>query len=693
MAKKETENETRERKPRMNLVLSIFLIIAILASGFAIYEIFLLNSIETLIRYIIIGVLILIDVVLFFKVRSFSKKRKKKRKKKIPLIIFMIIYSLICFAVGIVIAYVYGQLDSINKEFVTYTSDLVVMSSNAAENVDDIKDYTIGVLSDESSPDGYIIPQEIIKENNLDENNEIKEYDDYSTMLVDLYAEEVDAIFITDNYVDMFSNVTGYEDVATDTKVIISKDKKMRKADTSDSETESSGKSITEPFTILLMGIDSTDEVLSKNAIANGDTLILITFNPKTLNATMMSIPRDSYVPIACWSDKAENKITHAAGYGTDCMINTIEEYFEVNIDYYAKINFKGLVKLVDAVGGVEVNVDADQTLCTDDSSRGNEVCIDPGLQTLNGEQALVYARNRKQLVNGDFGRGQHQQEIVMALINKMKTITKVSQFMDILNTISNSLDTNLTTKQILSFYNVGKDIVKRSLATENSDLINIQQMYLQGEGQMIYDERMRMVLYNYVPNEDSRDDIIQAMKENLELADHEVVKEFSFSINEPYEKEVIGYGPYNSGDSYALLPDFTGDSEAQARATANRLGISVTFVGGDGYVIAQSQPSGKRIDKIRGSVTLTLGGGSSDEEEEDIVEDNEPIDDSNDTTTTEPTPPSDGGNTGEDNTGGNGSGSGTGGGSGGDNTDDNTGGAGEGSGGEEPVDPSIPTE
>ena len=203
MAKKETENETRERKPRMNLVLSIFLIIAILASGFAIYEIFLLNSIETLIRYIIIGVLILIDVVLFFKVRSFSKKRKKKRKKKIPLIIFMIIYSLICFALGIVIAYVYGQLDSINKEFVTYTSDLVVMSSNTAENVDDIKDYTIGVLTDESSPDGYIIPQEIIKENNLDENNEIKEYDDYSTMLVDLYAEEVDAIFITDNYVDM----------------------------------------------------------------------------------------------------------------------------------------------------------------------------------------------------------------------------------------------------------------------------------------------------------------------------------------------------------------------------------------------------------------------------------------------------------------------------------------------------------
>lgn len=618
MAKRDTENETMEKKPKLKIILSIFLVIAVLTSAFAIYEIFLLSSIETVIRYIIIGILILIDVVLYIKVRVASKKRKKKHKKRIGLISFMIIYSLVCFAVGLVIAYVYGRLDNINKGYVTYTSDLVVMSDNAAKDVDDVKDYTIGILKDKDSPDGYIIPQEIIKENNLDDDNELKKYDDYSTMLVDLYAGEVDAIFITDNYVDMFSGITGYEDVKTDTRIILSKDKKMKKADTSDQELASSGKSLEEPFTILLMGIDSTDEVLEKNAIANGDTLILITFNPKTLNATMLSIPRDSYVPIACWSDKAENKITHAAGYGTDCMMNTIEEYFGINIDYYAKINFKGLVKLVDAVGGVDVNVNASQTLCTDDSSRGGEVCINPGPQTLNGEQALVYARNRKQLANGDFGRGQHQQEIVMALLDKMKGITKVSSFMDILNTVSNSLDTNLTTKQILSFYNILKDILKRSASADDSNIINIQQLYLQGTGEMIYDERMRMVLYNYVPNEQSKKDIIRAMKENLELADHKPIKKFSFSINEPYEKEVIGYGPYKATDTYALLPDFTGDSQEQARATARRLGISVTFVGGDGYVIDQEYPAGKRIDKIRGSVTLTLGGNTQDDEEEE---------------------------------------------------------------------------
>lgn len=616
MAKKDVERE--EKKPKIRIVLLIFLILALLTSGFLIYEIFLLSSIETLIRYIVIGILLLIDLILFFRVRNASRKRKKKRSKRIGLISFMILYSLICFALGFVIAYAYGQLSSLNKKYVTYTSDLVVMSDNEAEDVKDIKDYTIGILKDKKSPDGYIIPQEMIEENKLQDDNEIKKYGDYSSMLVDLYAGEVDAIFITDNYVDMFSNVTGYENVKTDTKIILSKSKKMKKSDTSEQELSSSGKSLTEPFTMLLMGIDSTDEVLEKNAIANGDTLILITFNPKTLNATMISIPRDSYVPIACWSDKAENKITHAAGYGTDCMMQTIEDYFGVNIDYYAKINFKGLVKLVNAVGGVEVNVDADQTLCTDDSSRGGQVCIKPGLQTLNGEQALVYARNRKQLANGDFGRGLHQQEIVMALIDKIKDIDKVSTFTKILDTISNSMDTNLTTKQLLSFYNIGKDIAKRSASKESSNLLNIQQLYLQGQGQMIYDERMRMVLYNYVPNLNSKKDVVRAMEENLGLKEHKVIKKFSFSINEPYEKEVIGYGPYKSTGTYTLLPDFTGDSEAQARATASSLGISVTFTGGDGYVIAQEYPAGKRVDKIRGSVTLTLGGNTASEEEEE---------------------------------------------------------------------------
>ena len=599
------EKKNSEKKGKSRIVVVIFTVIALLISAFSIYEIFLLNSIENVARYIIIGILIIIDLFILFRARYICKNKKNKSSKHVAYILFLIFYSLICGIIGAVIFYVYGTLNGINKVYVTYTSDLVTMTSNKANKISDIKDYTIGILNKKDSPDGYVIPQEIIKENKLQDNNDIESYDNYPSMLADLYSGEVDAVFLPDGYQSMFSSISEYENITTDTKIIISKDKKMKKADTSKSETASSNKSIAEPFTILLMGIDSTDEVLSKNAVANGDTLILITFNPKTLSATMLSIPRDSYVPIACWSNKAENKITHAAGYGTDCMMNTIENYFDVNIDYYAKINFKGLVKLVDAVGGVDVNVE--KKLCTDDSSRGQEICINPGYQTLNGEQALVYARNRKSLANGDFGRAQHQQELVKILINKVKTINNVSKFMEILNTVSNSLDTNLTTDQILSFYNVAKDIAIRSLAADDADLIDIQQLYLQGDGQMIYDENARMVLWDYIPNKDSRNDIVTAMKENLGKIDHKVIKKFSFSINSPYEKEVIGEGPYKTSYTYKLLPNFIGYSEATARSMASRYGISVSFKGGNGTVIAQSYPANKRIDKIKGSVVLTL--------------------------------------------------------------------------------------
>ena len=614
--------KTKTKNKFLHFCISLFQIIALACSAFAIYEIFLLDSIENLIRYIIICAIGLIDLFTILKTLKYlkGKNKKNKKQKKGLFLFFLLFYSIICFGIGGAIHYVYGKIDNLNKDLITYTSDLLVMSTNPANSIEDIKNMTLGILADEKSPEGYIIPKEIIKEYKLEDDNLIKEYGDYTSMLVDMYVKELDGMFVSDHYVSMFSGITGYENIATDTKVITSKDKEMKKAATSTIETASSGKDVTEPFTILLMGIDSTDDVLSKNAIANGDTLILITFNPKTLNATMLSIPRDSYVPIACWGGNPENKITHAAAYGNDCMINTIQNYFDSHIDYYAKINFKGLVKLVDAVGGVEIDVQ--QTLCTDDSNRDGEVCIEPGYQTLNGEQALVYARNRKALVNGDFGRGQHQQEIIMALINKMKTITEVTKFMDILNTVSNNLDTNLTTKQILAFYNVGKDIIKKSLSSPDAELINIQQLYLQGTGQMIYDERARMVLWDFIPNKESRKDIIQAMKENLELVPHTNITEFHFSINNPYYKRVIGEGPYNRGFSYTLLPDFTGDTEEMARATASQYGITVTFLGKGGTVVDQSFPARKRVDLIKEPLVLTLSTANDKEDDKDKEKD-----------------------------------------------------------------------
>ena len=176
---------------------------------------------------------------------------------------------------------------------------------------------------------------------------------------------------------------------------------------------------------------------------------MLITFNPTTLNSTILSIPRDTYVPISCFSGKRKNKITHAAWYGEDCMINTIQDFTGITIDYYVKINFKGVVKLVDTLGGIEVDVPF--SFCEQNSNREwgeNTVYVEEGLQTLNGEQALALDRNRHpnpsmcsskwtNYTSNDFIRGQNQQLVVKALLNKVKDIRSLDTVYELLDALS----------------------------------------------------------------------------------------------------------------------------------------------------------------------------------------------------------------------------------------------------------------
>ena len=155
---------TRERNNNsktMNMIVVFFLIIALATSAFAIFEIALLSSIENLIRYIVMGVLALLDLFFILKTKKYIKgrynKRSKRPKKKL-FITILFIYSIICGTIGGIIFFIYGQISGINKEYVTYTSDLLVMNDNKAEDIKDVKDMTIGILSDKKSPEGYIIP-------------------------------------------------------------------------------------------------------------------------------------------------------------------------------------------------------------------------------------------------------------------------------------------------------------------------------------------------------------------------------------------------------------------------------------------------------------------------------------------------------------------------------------------------------
>jgi LCP family protein required for cell wall assembly len=615
-------NEKAKTKKKL-LVRGLNLIIMTLfgiSSLYLIYNIMLLSGVEDFIRYIGIGIIVILFLIIF----SISLRVSKRRRFKPLLLVFVITILFTCIFTlgGYYINRAFSSINNMNKGESNYGTSLIALDDSNINNVSDLKNKKIGIISDKDSIEGYIISYEIIKDENINEKNLVK-YDDFLSMLNDLYDEKVDAIFVSSSYVAMFSSFDNFKEIKSETKVITSKTKTIEKKDTATKPSYSN--EIKEPFTMLIMGIDSTEDDIKSATSFNGDSLILVTFNPKTLNTTMLSIPRDTFVPIMCFAGHKQNKITHAAWYGESCMMKTIENFTGIDINYYVKINFKGVVKLVDAVGGVEVDVP--YSFCEQNSNRQwgkNTVYVEKGLQTLSGEQALAFARNRhpnpdmckKKWTNyysDDFVRGQNQQTVIKALVSKLKTIRDVNKLYEILDLIEKSMDTNLTTNQILSFYNIGKDILARSKT--NDDILNFQKLYLKTYGAYIYDEGMKMELSDQIYYKGSLNEVVDAMKINLGFKDPTIIKDFSFSVSEVYEEKVIGKGTYNES-SIALVPNFASYSKSTATSWGIKNGVDITFKTyetseyrySNGQIINQSVPRNSLVSiaKTKG-ITLTI--------------------------------------------------------------------------------------
>ena len=565
----------RKKRKVSKLFVNIFYILSLLTSVFAIYNLYQIRYIKSFQNYIYLAMIIILIILFIFSFIKINHTSKRSKKKNGILIFFLVLWFLITGILGGVIAYYFGLMGSLNKSTVNYTSDLIVLSSSDITDINMLNEAKIGILKDKKSYEGYIIPQMIIGENDLDETNEFVEFESYGDELSALYKKDVDAIFIGGNYESNYSSI--YENISNDTKIIATKTQAVTKKVKQEKVKIKHSNNVDKPFSLVLLGVDTTKEGLDKNTPANGDTVIVITFNPKTYNTTMMSVPRDSYVPISCLNNRTQ-KITHAAAYGDECMLNTLENFLEIDIDYYAKINFKGLVHLVDALGGIDVDVP--KMLCTDDSDRRGQVCIYEGHQHLNGEEALVYARNRKQLAEGDFGRQAHQQIIIKAMMEKLKEMKSVSKFTEILKTISNNLDTNLTQQQMINFYNLAMDMTKTS---NDGSIVNFTSLYLDGSGEMIYDSGFGMNLYEYVVEEESLEAIKKELSINLEKEKVEHTKNFNFSINTPYEKKIIG-----KTVPIFRLPDFTGDTRTISYNWCKNHLLECRFIGSGGKVIKQ---------------------------------------------------------------------------------------------------------
>ncbi|SEA37730.1 cell envelope-related function transcriptional attenuator common domain-containing protein [Thalassobacillus cyri] len=228
-----------------------------------------------------------------------------------------------------------------------------------------------------------------------------------------------------------------------------------------------------EPLNILLLGVDERNYDKGRS-----DTMIVMTLDPDNDRMQMISIPRDTRTEIV--GKGIQDKINHAYAFGgSDMSVNTVENFLDIEIDYYVRMNMEGLEQLVDAVGGITVNNNLAFTNGSYEFPKGE--------LNLNGKEALAFVRMRKQDPQGDAGRNERQRQVIEGVIDKgasLGGVNKIGEIMDILGT---NVNTNMDFSDM------------RKLGTDyRSARKNTETYQIQGNG-----TRIDGVYYLNVPEEE----------------------------------------------------------------------------------------------------------------------------------------------------------------------------------------------
>ena len=198
-----------------------------------------------------------------------------------------------------------------------------------------------------------------------------------------------------------------------------------------------------ESFVVLLTANDNWGE---KDAQSLADVNILAIVNPKLSQFTLVSVPRDTFVPLAC-KDQAYDKLTHTGFYGIDCQIETISNYMNIDINYYAKVNFGTLVNIINIIGG-SVNVYNPYAF----QGHTEEYYFEEGCLNLDALATLNYVRTRYELPDGDFGRQENQKRVIKSLVSKMTTPHRILNMGSLFSALSKEVETNIDVNFVNTF-------------------------------------------------------------------------------------------------------------------------------------------------------------------------------------------------------------------------------------------------
>lgn len=456
----------------------VILGIQLVASIVLVALIFKLNALPMLYTMVVIGVVVLLALFSFALMKP-SKKDGKGKIRNIIGKIISILLSVLLMIGSLYVAQGNSVLDSITgaNEKTTRIS-LVVLKDSDYQSISDLKNKTIEANLDDEDNVKYM--NQAIEALNKEESTiKVDNASSYAKLAEDLYSGQTEAIYINEANYGMLEEQ--HETFMNDTRVLWSYDIVEEVKDISKDVDVTK-----EIFTIFISGIDTTGPV---STVSRSDVNMLVTVNPETKQILMTSIPRDYYVTLANKGKK--DKLTHAGLGGVENSVATIENFMNIDINYYARVNFTSLVKMVDALGGITVYSPVAFT------TLHGGYQIHEGNNEMDGDKALGFVRERYGLANGDNDRVKNQQRVLTGMLQKAMSPAILTNYTSVLNSIEGSFETNMSSSEIT-------DLIKMQLSDMAS--WDIYQIQLTGTGQMMtggaYMPNNR--LYYMIPNQES---------------------------------------------------------------------------------------------------------------------------------------------------------------------------------------------
>ena len=455
-----------KRNVLWNITYSLFVLLVLAGEGLAVASVLRLDMLPPL--YLAALVLVLLLFAVLIAILLFGKKSTKRRQIIACVLAVLVVCG--CAVITTVAMDVQDTLEStaanVDEAEETATREIYVMARNPVRELQETAGYTYGYVKDVDE-DCSMQVLDAVRQQTGDQIHAIG-YTNMATMVTALLNDRIDAMILSEAFVDILEEVEEFENFEMQAKLLAQVEvvepeggitllpgvgtgegefeefDDYEEPEEIPEETQSLEEldfTKLEPFVVYISGSDSRSrKVLSKG---RADVNILAVVNPMTKQVLLLNTPRDYYVnnPAA---GGGKDKLTHCGVYGINNSVKALATLYDVKVDYYIRVNFTGFENLIDAIGGITVNSDVAFTLYKDVGK------IKVGDNELDGRKALAFARTRKGLKGGDNDRGKNQMKVITAVIKKATSgTTIISNYPDIIKSVEGMFKTTMPSELI----------------------------------------------------------------------------------------------------------------------------------------------------------------------------------------------------------------------------------------------------